>query len=316
MHTDSRPLPPAAGYADREPTLPPNWHGLVVWDVFLNGLATGLYLVAASADLAAPGVFGPVAAVAYPVALVLLLTDLACLVLDLGDPLRFHHMLRVFKPTSPMSLGTWFLSAYSFALTAIAALDLGGLLGLLPGDSAAVRGVWTAALVVGLPLALGSAVYKGVLFSTSSQPGWRDARWLGAYHASSAVALGCAGLLALAVGTGNERAAAVLRPALALLVVMNAVPLALLIRELRPTLERRETRSRLGGFAALVVGGGVLAALVLLAVPGGAVAELAAVVLVLAAGFGFRSLIVLLPHRPDRRVPSPYDHVRASVARS
>ena len=32
--------------------------------------------------------------------------DLLFLVLDLGDPLRFHYMLRVFKPSAPMSLGT------------------------------------------------------------------------------------------------------------------------------------------------------------------------------------------------------------------
>ena len=31
------------------------------------------------------------------------------LVDDLGRPERFHHMLRVAKPTSPMSMGTWIL---------------------------------------------------------------------------------------------------------------------------------------------------------------------------------------------------------------
>ena len=44
------------------------------------------------------------------------------LVLDLGDPLRFHHMLRVFKPSSPMSLGTWSLTVYSLPLTLIVAM--------------------------------------------------------------------------------------------------------------------------------------------------------------------------------------------------
>ncbi len=32
------------------------------------------------------------------------------LIADLGRPSRFHHMLRVFRPTSPMNLGTWILS--------------------------------------------------------------------------------------------------------------------------------------------------------------------------------------------------------------
>src|SRR5947209_12304571 len=35
------------------------------------------------------------------------------LIADLGDPKRFHHMLRVFKPGSPMNLGTWVMTAYS-----------------------------------------------------------------------------------------------------------------------------------------------------------------------------------------------------------
>src|SRR5260370_42209769 len=91
----------------------PAWLGVVAWDLLFNNLTTGLFLVAATSELAAPAVFTAMAKVAYPVALVFLLVDLLCLVLDLGDPIRFHHMLRVFKPSSPMSLGTWCLTIYS-----------------------------------------------------------------------------------------------------------------------------------------------------------------------------------------------------------
>lgn len=38
--------------------------------------------------------------------------SLAALVHDLGRPARFLNMLRVIKPTSPMSLGSWLLTAY------------------------------------------------------------------------------------------------------------------------------------------------------------------------------------------------------------
>jgi len=118
MHSDSRPQhdftkPPLpeqgsqSGYANSTVTKVPGWHGIIAWDALLNGMATGLFLAAAISELAAPAVFMRVAKVAYPVALFLLLVDLGLLVLDLGDPLRFHHMLRVFKPSSPMSLGTW-----------------------------------------------------------------------------------------------------------------------------------------------------------------------------------------------------------------
>ena len=102
----------------------PGWHGIIAWDALLNGMATGLFLAAAVSELAAPAVFMRVAKVAYPVALVLLLVDLGLLVMDLGDPLRFHHMLRVFKPGSPMSLGTWCLTIFSLPLTAAAGLSL------------------------------------------------------------------------------------------------------------------------------------------------------------------------------------------------
>ena len=111
------------GYLTQDVTKVPGWHGLVAWDLLFNNLTTGLFLFAAVGELASPGLLGPVARAAYPVALVLLLTDLMMLVLDLGDPLRFHHMLRVFKPSSPMSLGTWSLTVYSLPLTLIVAIE-------------------------------------------------------------------------------------------------------------------------------------------------------------------------------------------------
>src|SRR5436190_12090096 len=140
MSTDFIPTTNGPGYAAGPVTKAPDWHGLVAWDMLFNGLTTGLFLAAALAELAVPEVFTRVAKVAYPVALVLLLADLLCLVLDLGDPLRFHHMLRVFKPSSPMSLGTWCLTIYSFPLTVAAALSL------LPEGGMAVE--WARRLAV------------------------------------------------------------------------------------------------------------------------------------------------------------------------
>src|SRR4051794_25659816 len=146
------------GYAAGPVTKAPGWHGLVAWDMLLNNLTTGLFLVAALGELAAPETFTPMAKAAYPLALVLLLADLVCLVLDLGDPLRFHHMLRVFKPSSPMSLGTWCLTVYSVPLTVAAALSL-----LEPpgADATRLATEWArmAAVLLGLVPALGTALY-------------------------------------------------------------------------------------------------------------------------------------------------------------
>src|SRR6266446_1111187 len=195
---------------------------------------------------------GPVTKAAYPLALTLLLADLVCLVLDLGDPRRFHHMLRVFKPSSPMSLGTWCLTIYSLPLTVAAALSL------LPEGGTAIEWARKLAIVLGLLPALGSAVYKGVLLSTNAQPGWRDARWLGGYLTNSALLLGCAELLALSVLLGQENAAATLRTSLGLLLVLNVIPLGLLLVNLRPVLARLYTREQLWRIGMLTLGGGTL----------------------------------------------------------
>jgi hypothetical protein len=293
--------PSPTGYADREVTKPPPWHGLVVWDVFLNALTTGLFLSAAVGELAAPAAFTPVGVWAYPLALGLLLVDLACLVLDLGSPTRFHHMLRVFKPTSPMSLGTWFLTAYSLPLTLLAAADVFTLLGWLPADSPAVRGVRTVLMVVGLPLAFGSMAYKGVLFSTTAQPGWRDARWLGAYHVTSALACGSAALLALVLIAGAGEAADALRPAVAALDVVQAIPLALLAAELRPALSRRYSPGE-RTLTAAVAAAGVLVPVPVLLVATGPVFTGVALVVILAAGWAVRRMVVLLPHPAHARL--------------
>src|SRR5215510_10479382 len=259
-HAGSTPLP--GGYEGRAITHAPAWTGLVTWDLLFNGITTGLFLVAAVCELTAPGVFASVARVAYGVALVFLVVDLASLVLDLGDPLRFHHMLRVLKPGSPMSVGTWCLTLYSLPLTAAAAI------GVLPGEWTSLEVVRRVAIIVGLPFALGSAVYKGVLLSTSAQPGWKDARWLGGYLTSSAITLGCAGMLSLSLLVGAVRAAVSLRVALGILVTLNLIPLGLLVANVRPALGRVYQLPELSGLVAVCLVGGALLPLYLLAVGG------------------------------------------------
>ena len=277
-------------YATGPVTKAPAWHGLVAWDMLFNGMTTGLFLVAAISELAVPDVFTSVAKAAYPVAFVLLLVDLLCLVLDLGDPLRFHHMLRVFKPSSPMSLGTWCLTIYSLPLTVAAAISL------LPGGWMSLEWVRRLAVIVGLLPALGSAVYKGVLLSTNAQPGWKDARWLGGYLTNSALMLGCAEMLVLSVLTKHASAAAMLRPALGLLLVLNLIPLCLLLGDLRATLSRIYTRRELYGVVALSLGGGVLIPLFLLFVVDSLLFTLSAAMCIVLGSLLIRFVIIKLPH--------------------
>ncbi|WP_421015551.1 NrfD/PsrC family molybdoenzyme membrane anchor subunit, partial [Glutamicibacter creatinolyticus] len=46
------------------------------------------------------------------------------LIADLGRPERFLHMLRTIKPSSPMSLGSWILTAFSAAAGVAAAAEV------------------------------------------------------------------------------------------------------------------------------------------------------------------------------------------------
>jgi len=85
----------------------------------------------------------------------------ALLTMDLGRPERFYNMLRVFRPTSPMNVGTWLLSATgSFA--GLAAVSEGG-----PGSLAGL-----GAGVLGIPL----SGYTGVLLANTAVPVWQSAR--------------------------------------------------------------------------------------------------------------------------------------------
>ncbi|HWD63671.1 MAG TPA: NrfD/PsrC family molybdoenzyme membrane anchor subunit [Solirubrobacteraceae bacterium] len=88
------------------------------------------------------------------------------LISDLGRPARFYNMLRLLKLSSPMSVGSWILSATGGA-TALS--TFGMLTGRLPKLSFASGG---AAAVLGLPL----STYTAVLISNTSVPIWHEAR--------------------------------------------------------------------------------------------------------------------------------------------
>jgi formate-dependent nitrite reductase membrane component NrfD len=89
------------------------------------------------------------------------------LISDLGRPERFLNMLRVFKPTSPLSVGSWILAlASSMSVAAAVSSRMSGLAKRL-GDLAGV-----GAGVAGLPL----SGYTAVLVSDTVVPIWRESR--------------------------------------------------------------------------------------------------------------------------------------------
>jgi hypothetical protein len=87
------------------------------------------------------------------------------LVHDLGRPERFLNMLRVFKPTSPLSVGTFILAPFSALSGAAAASNVTGQLprlGRLAGGGAAA---------LGPPL----ATYTAALVANTAVPAWHEA---------------------------------------------------------------------------------------------------------------------------------------------
>jgi formate-dependent nitrite reductase membrane component NrfD len=146
------------------------------------------------------------------------------LIHDLGRPARFHHMLRVFKLSSPMSVGSWILSAYGPMAGAAAVTNLAE---LLPSAGPATSAAKTAATVIGPPATAAAAVfgpavatYTAVLLCDTSVPAWHEAhRELPYVFAGSAAsAAGGFGLLAAPLGEQG--------PARRLAIIGSAVELA------------------------------------------------------------------------------------------
>jgi hypothetical protein len=113
----------------------------------------------------------------------------ALLVSDLGKSSRFFNMLRVFKVTSPMSVGSWLLSASGLATT-VAAAD--AWTPYVPAPAGRVARVAAAAL--GMPL----TTYTAALVANTAVPAWHEARATlpFVFAASGAASAGAAAVIA------------------------------------------------------------------------------------------------------------------------
>lgn len=160
-----QPMVPQAeftSYYGRPVLNPPAWEARdIAGYFFLGGLAGAGSVLAAGAQATGR----PVTARAMKLSsLVAVGGSAAALVHDLGRPGRFVNMLRVFKPTSPMSVGSWLLAAYGPAAGAAAVLDTAGRLpriGRVATAGAALLGPAVAA-------------YTAVLAADTAVPAWHD----------------------------------------------------------------------------------------------------------------------------------------------
>ena len=152
--------------------VPVEVHGPVIsapvwtWEVplyfWFGGIASGAAFAALGADVAGDH---RSARIARMVSLGAIVPGTPLLILDLGRPERFLHMMRIFKLRSPMSTGAWCLSAFSGAMGSAIAADL-------LGRPRIARALGAAG--AGLATYLGS--YTGVLLAATAAPVWSRSR--------------------------------------------------------------------------------------------------------------------------------------------
>ena len=269
----------------------PGWEMSIVWYFFLGGIAGGAYFTAAIADNFGSRRDGATARIGYLLSLPLVALCGLLLIVDLGVPSRFLNMMRVLKPTDPMSIGAWGVGVFgAFAFVS-------SVLSFTTSES-------TAALrrkigLIGMLFGFFLASYTGVLLSNTALPFWADARLMGALFLASGASTGMAAVALIMFLTGGtagegwhkiERAD---RYSMLVELVILAVFLALLGSAARPITS--------GHFAPLFWGGLVVLGLVVplaLNVFGQRVRALGAVsaVLALVGGFVLRYVVVMSQH--------------------
>jgi formate-dependent nitrite reductase membrane component NrfD len=195
-----------SSYYDRPIVKEPVWKPEIPFYFFTGGIAGassalhGLARLSGNEPLAKSALYlGAAADAVSPV----------LLVSDLGRPERFLNMLRMFKVTSPMSVGSWILLVSGGASNSAAVLELLGVLKPVK---------WAAELVsfvTGPPL----ATYTGALLANTAIPVWSEARdelpWL--FGASSVASAGAAAaMLTPAPSAGPARRTAIAGVALEL----------------------------------------------------------------------------------------------------
>jgi protein NrfD len=186
-----------------QPALKPSpWGWMVSGYMSIAGLAGSAQILATVADLAGGDQYKAIVRNGRYLGLVGAVIGGPILIADLRTPRRFYNMLRIFRPTSPMSIGTYVLLGFAGCSAVLAAAQLRRDAGMRSGVVGAVAGV------LRLPAAaLGAAMstYTGALLGATSTPLWAAApRLLPALFGSSAIASAAS---ALSLVASREEAA-------------------------------------------------------------------------------------------------------------
>jgi len=174
------------------------WNAPIYVYLWLAGMAGGAYFAAFLAERFAGGVNRRLLQVATCLGIPLVVIGVILLVADLGQPIRFWHLLARFRIMSPMSMGTWVLVIWGIVAGLMVVLWLAE--GRIPRP--ATRNLrrmidvlaWVDLVFAGLIMA-----YTGVLLGVSSQPLWGGSALLPPLFVASAISTGVALLIITAV---------------------------------------------------------------------------------------------------------------------
>ena len=187
----------------------PNWTWYILLYFFFAGISGGAFVIGTMLRLWGSPADAAASRLAFIISFPLLLLCPILLTLDLGQPLRFWHMLvdvgsgtPAFKAYSPMSLGAWGLTLFglfSFVMF-LAAVGEGGYLRwrVLAGAGRVMNSVLGKVfMVIGALLGFFVAAYTGVLLAVSNQPVWSDTWTLGGLFVASGLSGAAASILLL-----------------------------------------------------------------------------------------------------------------------
>ena len=186
----------------------PEWGWWIVFYFYLGGIAAGAYFIGTLIDLVGHRRDRQISNIAYYLAFPLVAICGLLLIVDLGRPERFWHMIiqnntgwPMFKYWSPMSIGAWALllfggfSAASFAgaLAEEGRFGLGRFSGLARLMHFGPLGMLFE--LGGTAVGFFIAAYTGALLTASNQPFWSDSNLIAALFLASAASTGIAAML-------------------------------------------------------------------------------------------------------------------------
>src|SRR6266496_1283131 len=163
----------------------PSWGWAIVLYFFLGGVTGGVYFAAAWLDLFGDANDRAAVRLGHVLAFPLIIVSAFCLIVDLGQPLRFWHMLfeserfpqPILKPYSPMSLGSGILFVFGIVsfLSFVDAVLAKSRWFHAPGNP-----IGKVLSVLGALAGLALAGYTGVVLNVTNEPVWGNSPWISA----------------------------------------------------------------------------------------------------------------------------------------